>query len=106
MIDLLNKYQKKYLELSAEFIARATIEFYKNGGQIYRKISVGGHRIPCYKCGRNARRHIPNEKPICEKCWQKGIAKGLNGLFVAVAFDMVVDSMVESLSAENQEVIE
>lgn len=103
--DELNQYQMDYLELSVKFIVMATCKFYEDGGQLAKtKLTVAGHRVPCHKCGRNARRYIPEElRPTCEKCWQKKIEAGLNELFCRVALRMAVDELCEALGGDSNE---
>ena len=105
MTDELNEYQKDYLELSVKYIVMATCKFYEEGGQIAKsKLTVAGHRIPCQKCGGNARRYIPGElKPICEKCWSKKMDAGLNELFMHVMLRKAVDELCEALGGNSNE---
>ena len=105
MTDELNDYQKDYLELSVKYLVMATCKFYEEGGQKAKsKLTVTGHRIPCQKCGGNARRYIPGElKPICEKCWSKKLDAGLNELLMHVMLKKVADDLYRILGGESNE---
>lgn len=103
MMDL-NQIQYEYAEACVKFLVESEINFHKKGGVTAdRKLTIGGHKIPCAKCGgRNARRYIPTKKPVCEKCWNKALDKCINLL----ALKFMIKGTIEALYYGTEAVVE
>lgn len=103
---IVNDTAREYEDMSIRYIADVVADFHEKGGTIKRKVTINGHKIPCGRCGiHNARRSIPNERPICEHCWHAAIDIGLSKLFIVSLFKGVQDifSCAYGLESDNLE---
>lgn len=101
----LDKLQLDYIRDCVELCVKMEIEFHKMGGVIAdKKVTIGGHKIPCSICGRNGRRYVPNGKPICEKCWSHTIDEGINRLAVTYMLKGAVEALYDSIEDRKETV--